>query len=112
MLTGCLVARGCQVLAALSPYTTRFRSADIQGLADALGAILTETELHVRLTEGWGIDRATLEAAPEKQATVAYTRYVLDAGLSGDLLDAGACVPRDTIAAAGAGAAPEPPAAR
>ncbi|MDN5688628.1 MAG: thiaminase II [Brachybacterium sp.] len=63
------------------------RLADIRRSADALGAILAETELHVRLTGQWGIDRATLEAAPEKLATVAYTRYVLDSGHVGDLLD-------------------------
>src|SRR5690625_4564723 len=36
---------------ALAAYKSR-SLADIQGSADALGAILTETELHVRLTEG------------------------------------------------------------
>lgn len=71
---------------ALAAYKSRSLT-DVQASADALGAILAETELHVRLTQEWGIDRPTLEAAPEKQATVAYTRYVLDAGLSGDLLD-------------------------
>src|SRR5699024_12556938 len=57
-----------------------------------------------RLTEGWGIDRATLEAAPEKQATVAYTRYVLDAGLSGDLLDLNVALAPCTIGDAEIGA--------
>lgn len=63
------------------------RLSDIQRSADALGAILAETELHVRLTQQWGIDRVALETAPEKLATVAYTRYVLDSGHVGDLLD-------------------------
>lgn len=61
--------------------------ADLTASSTALSALLTETELHVRLTSGWGIDRAALENAPEKLATIAYTRYVLDCGHSGDLLD-------------------------
>lgn len=71
---------------ALAAYKSR-TLAEIQGSADALSAILAETELHVRLTERWGISREELEATPEKQATVAYTRYVLDCGMTGDLLD-------------------------
>lgn len=50
-------------------------------------SILTETHLHRRLTERWGISPLALESAPEKLATVAYTRYVLDCGMSGSLLD-------------------------
>ena len=34
-----------------------------------------------------GVDSATLEAAPEDSATLAYTRYVLERGMAGDLLD-------------------------
>ena len=71
---------------ALAAFKSR-SLADIRAAADSLEAILTETDLHVRLTEQWGLDRATLEAAPEKQATVAYTRYVRDCGQVGDLLE-------------------------
>lgn len=53
----------------------------------ALGAILDETNLHVRLCGEWGISPADLEATPEHPATVAYTRFVLDCGMAGDLLD-------------------------
>ena len=49
--------------------------------------MLDETELHVRLCERWGLSPETLEAAPEHQATVAYSRFVLDCGAAGDLLD-------------------------
>src|SRR5699024_7758688 len=38
---------------ALAAYKSR-SFADIQGSADAIGAIITETELHVRLTEEIG----------------------------------------------------------
>lgn len=73
---------------ALAAYKSR-SLADIRHSAEALEAILAETALHVRLTESWGIGREHLEAAPEKQATVAYTRYVLDCGQAGGLLDLG-----------------------
>lgn len=61
--------------------------AEIRRAAEALGTILAETDLHVRLTASWGIDEDRLLAAPEKPGTVAYTRYVLDCGQVGDLLD-------------------------
>ena len=60
---------------------------DVTAAHQSTGAILSEIELHLRLTERWGIPRAELEAAAEKQATFAYTRYVLDSGMAGDLLD-------------------------
>ncbi|MFI8595215.1 thiaminase II [Microbacterium sp. NPDC078428] len=71
---------------ALAAYKSR-SLADITDASGALRAILHETELHRRLTARWGIPEDELDAAPEKQATVAYTRYVLDTGMSGDLLD-------------------------
>ena len=46
-----------------------------------------EIGLHETYCAGWGIDSATLEAAPEDSATLAYTRYVLERGMAGDLLD-------------------------
>lgn len=60
---------------------------DIRAAHATLGAILQETELHVRLCGRWGISPEQLAATPEHQATVAYTRFVLDCGMSGDLLD-------------------------
>jgi thiaminase/transcriptional activator TenA len=52
-----------------------------------MAAILDEMGLHVKLCQGWGISAKELEALPEAKATMAYTRYVLEKGLSGDLLD-------------------------
>ncbi|QDL93824.1 thiaminase II (plasmid) [Paroceanicella profunda] len=46
-----------------------------------------ETALHVETCAAEGIDEATLIATPEAPETLAYTRYVLEAGWSGDLLD-------------------------
>jgi len=46
-----------------------------------------EMALHVETCAGEGIDEATLFAASEAPENLAYTRYVLDAGLQGDFLD-------------------------
>ncbi|HSE78126.1 MAG TPA: thiaminase II [Alphaproteobacteria bacterium] len=54
----------------------------------ALRAILdVEMGLHVAFCAGWGMREADMEALPEADATTAYTRFVLDRGLAGDLLD-------------------------
>jgi thiaminase/transcriptional activator TenA len=71
---------------ALAAYKSR-TIADIRAAQAGLTAILGETDLHVRLCGRWGISPDDLEAAPEHQATVAYTRFVLDCGMAGDLLD-------------------------
>lgn len=71
---------------ALAAYKSR-TIADIRAAQAGLAAILDETDLHVRLCGRWGISPEELEATPEHQATVAYTRFVLDAGMAGDLLD-------------------------
>ena len=53
-----------------------------------LDAILDEeTELHVKYCAEWGVTRDELEREPEASATLAYTRYVLERGQAGDLLD-------------------------
>jgi thiaminase/transcriptional activator TenA len=57
--------------------------------AQALVAATLDVEigLHVDYCRFWGIDVAAMAAAPEALETVAYTRYVLDRGLTGDRLD-------------------------
>ena len=47
----------------------------------------TEMGLHVTFCAGWGISEADMQAAPEDTATLAYTRYVMERGTAGDLLD-------------------------
>ena len=62
--------------------------ADIRQAASGLSAIAdVEMRLHVAFCSDWGLTEADMEAAPERQETMAYTRYVLEAGLAGDLLD-------------------------
>ena len=55
--------------------------------AAGLSAILdVEMNLHVKLCAGWGLSPSDLEHSPPAVETLAYTRYVLDAGMRGDLL--------------------------
>lgn len=71
---------------ALATYKSRTLD-DMKAAQAGLAAILDEMELHVRLCGRWGLSPAEIEAAPERQATIAYTRFVLDCGAAGDLLD-------------------------
>jgi thiaminase/transcriptional activator TenA len=68
-----------------------YKSADLEamrGNLKGLKAILdVEMDLHIRLCGEWGISPDELGKLPEANATVAYTRFVLDAGNRGDLLD-------------------------
>ena len=61
---------------------------DMRAAAATLNALIDEEmKLHVKLCGEWGLGLAEMEATPEATATMAYTRYVLERGLSGDLLD-------------------------
>lgn len=51
------------------------------------GLINDEISLHIKTCAEAGISEAELFATEERQANLAYTRFVLDAGHSGDLLD-------------------------
>ena len=55
--------------------------------AAGLSAILDiEMNLHVKLCASWGLSGSDLEQTPPAVEMLAYTRYVLDAGMRGDLL--------------------------
>jgi thiaminase (transcriptional activator TenA) len=63
------------------------RLADIREAASGMSAILdVEMNLHVKLCADWGLSPDDLERAPPANELLAYTRYVLDAGMRGDLL--------------------------
>jgi thiaminase/transcriptional activator TenA len=55
------------------------------GTVDAL--VNHEMSLHVKTCAAEGIDEDTLFEAQEAVENIAYTRYVMDAGLQGDFLD-------------------------
>jgi thiaminase/transcriptional activator TenA len=63
------------------------RPADLRAASDGFAAILGELPLHVSYCADWGLDEARMAAEPEALETVAYTRFVLDCGAAGDLLD-------------------------
>jgi thiaminase/transcriptional activator TenA len=72
---------------ALAIYKSR-DMADLRQAFDGLKRIIaTELTLHVDYCRQWGITEHDLARLPEDRATMAYTRYVLDAGNRGDLLD-------------------------
>lgn len=55
---------------------------------EGLKAILdVEMQLHLKLCKEWGLSSVEVEQVPEARVTIAYTRFVLEAGQSGDLLD-------------------------
>ncbi|KAL7752953.1 trifunctional hydroxymethylpyrimidine kinase/phosphomethylpyrimidine kinase/thiaminase [Sorochytrium milnesiophthora] len=73
----------CNALAAYKAHSM----ADITAAADIVCHIGRESELHVSYCREWGIGRETLAATDEAVANLAYTRFTLDRGMSGDLLD-------------------------
>lgn len=62
--------------------------AEMREKAAGLDALLNhEMKLHVAYCADWGIPEAEIEAEPEAPETMAYTRYVIDRGVAGDMLD-------------------------
>ncbi|WP_237217312.1 thiaminase II [Ruegeria lacuscaerulensis] len=55
------------------------------GTVNAL--VAEEMQLHIGVCEAAGISQEELFATPERAENLAYTRFVLEAGYSGDLLD-------------------------
>jgi thiaminase/transcriptional activator TenA len=60
---------------------------DIRAATSTLQAIVDELPVHVKYCSGWGLTEAMMEFEPEAPETMTYTRYVLDIGHSGDVLD-------------------------
>ena len=72
---------------ALAAYKSPTLS-DLRQAKEGLQAIVdTELGLHIEYCREWGISEEELSNLPEARATLAYTRYVLDTGNRGDLLD-------------------------
>ena len=76
-------ARAYALAAYKSQSVTELRAA-YAGLQTILD---TELQLHINFCREWDISEQDLAALPEARATLAYTRYVLDTGSRGDLLD-------------------------
>lgn len=72
---------------ALAVYKSR-TLADMRAAQGALSAILdAELRLHVTISARWGLSPEDLDTAREARETLAYTRFVLDRGAAGDLLE-------------------------
>jgi len=72
---------------ALAGYKARNLS-DLKRAKDGMAAILeTELTLHAQYCAQWGITEADLTALEPEMPTLAYTRYVLERGMAGGLLD-------------------------
>lgn len=59
----------------------------MRGKAAAVLSILDETKLHLRYCAEWGLSEHEVTEVPETAETVSYTRWVMDRGLHGDILD-------------------------
>ncbi|WP_037493183.1 thiaminase II [Sneathiella glossodoripedis] len=61
---------------------------DLKAAAETVTALTdTEMKLHVQYCEEWGISEKEMQATAEAPQNMAYTRYVMERGMSGDILD-------------------------
>ncbi len=61
---------------------------DMRAASSSVDSLLnTEMRLHMDYCTQWGLTEQDVINQPEAMATMAYTRYVLERGMSGDILD-------------------------
>jgi len=60
---------------------------DMRQAAAGMAGILDEMGVHVKYCQDWGLSQDEMSDLAEARATTAYTRFVLDKGVAGDLLD-------------------------
>jgi len=61
---------------------------DLRSAAATMAALVdNEMSLHVAYCADWGLGEAEMAVLPEDRPTIAYTRFVLERGMAGDLLD-------------------------
>ena len=61
---------------------------DMRAAAGVISSILDiEMGLHVQYCADWGLTEAEMATVPEDPACMAYTRFVLERGMAGDILD-------------------------
>ncbi|KAI1291638.1 hypothetical protein EDD11_008839 [Mortierella claussenii] len=66
--------------------------AESKAFAEIVVHIANESQLHIEYCKKWGISYEDMISTPESMENVAYTRYVLDIGMTGDLLDLGLAI--------------------
>ncbi|OBZ94506.1 thiaminase [Pararhizobium polonicum] len=60
---------------------------EVRSATKSLNAIVDELPVHVGYCTSWGLTEEMMQTEPEAPETMTYTRFVLDIGLSGDILD-------------------------
>ena len=60
---------------------------DMRSGASSVSVILDEMKLHLDYCRQWGMTEQDVINLPEARANMAYTRYVLERGMAGDILD-------------------------
>lgn len=72
---------------ALAIYKARTLAEMRMALPSVQALLSSEIAHHVTYCSEWGVSEVEMEAEPEAFGTVAYTRFVLDTGMSGDVID-------------------------
>ncbi|WP_282027502.1 thiaminase II [Ruegeria faecimaris] len=72
---------------ALAVVKSETHSEMLTAVATVNALVAEEMQLHIGICEAAGISHEELFATPERAENLAYTRFVLEAGYSGDLLD-------------------------
>ena len=72
---------------ALAIYKARTLAEMRMALPSVQALLDSEIAHHVTYCGEWGVSEAEMESEPEAFGTVAYTRFVLDTGMSGDVID-------------------------
>ena len=71
---------------------------DMRAASAAISAIVdVEMGLHVSYCADWGLSENDMQAVPEDPACMAYTRFVLETGMAGDILDLHAALSPCTV---------------
>ncbi|MGI9276666.1 MAG: thiaminase II [Endozoicomonas sp.] len=60
---------------------------DMRSASAGVAGILGELKLHLEYCREWELSEADVVQIPEARANMAYTRYVLERGMAGDILD-------------------------
>lgn len=60
---------------------------DMNVASSSVASVLSEMNLHLEYCAEWGMSKEDVVNQPEARANMAYTRYVLERGMAGDILD-------------------------
>jgi thiaminase/transcriptional activator TenA len=59
----------------------------MRAMAATMGHVLDEMPLHVSFCAEWGLSEADMQREPESLELLAYSRFLIDRGATGDILD-------------------------